>query len=98
MGGRAGLAAPRVVAVTSLGNGRSAINFLPRVMAPVLMLNGKYDHFFPMETSQKPFYRLLETSPERKRYVVYEGGHSVPHEKLISETLDWLDRCLGPVR
>jgi hypothetical protein len=49
-------------------------------------------------TFPKPFYRLLETSPERKRYVVYEGGHSVPHEKLISETLDWLDRYLGPVR
>jgi dienelactone hydrolase len=74
------------------------INFLPRVTVPVLMLNGKYDHFFPVETSQKPFYRLLGTPPDRKRYVVYEGGHSVPREKLISETLVWLDRYLGPVR
>jgi dienelactone hydrolase len=74
------------------------INFLPRVTVPVLMLNGRYDHFFPVETAQKPFYRLLGTPPDRKRYVVYEGGHSVPREKLISETLDWLDRYLGPVR
>lgn len=73
-------------------------NFLPRVTVPVLMLNGKYDHFFPIETSQKPFNRFLGTPPARKRYVAYEGGQSVPREQLISETLDWLDRYLGPVR
>jgi eukaryotic-like serine/threonine-protein kinase len=31
-----------------------AFNFLQRVTVPVLMLNGKYDHVFPIETSQKP--------------------------------------------
>jgi hypothetical protein len=62
------------------------------------MLNGKYDHLFPVETSQKPFYRFLGTPPELKRYVVYEGAHAVPREKLISETLEWLDKYLGPVR
>jgi eukaryotic-like serine/threonine-protein kinase len=74
------------------------INFLPRVTAPVLMLNGRYDHFFPVESSQKPFFRLLGTPEADKKYVLYEGGHNVPREKLIGETLGWLDRYLGAVK
>ncbi len=73
------------------------INFLPRIRIPVLMLNGRYDHFFPVETSQLPMFRLLGTPPERKRHVIYDGGHFVPRTLLISEVLDWLDRYLGPV-
>jgi hypothetical protein len=53
---------------------------------------------FPPETSQEPFYRLLGTPKEHKRRVVFEGGHSVPRHHLIRESLDWLDRYLGPVR
>ena len=74
------------------------INFLPRVTVPVLMLNGRYDFFFPLETSQQPFFRLLRTSSEHKRMFVYEDGHSVPRTELIKETLDWLDLYLGPVQ
>ena len=74
------------------------INFLPRVTVPVLMLNGRYDFFFPLETSQQPFFRLLGSPAEHKRLFVYEDGHSVPRTELIKETLDWLDRYLGPVR
>ena len=74
------------------------INFIPRIKVPVIMLNGKYDHFFPVETSQKPFFRLLGTPADQKRYVVYEGGHFVPRTQLISESLSWLDKYLGPVR
>lgn len=73
-------------------------NFLPRIKMPVLMLNGRYDHFFPIETSQLPMFRLLGTPPDRKRHVIYDGGHFVPRGLLISETLDWLDHYLGPVR
>ncbi len=73
-------------------------NFLPRATVPVLMLNGRYDFFFPLETSQKPFFELLGTPPEHKKMFVYEKGHSVPRTELIKETLNWLDRYLGPVR
>jgi len=73
------------------------INFLPRITIPVLMLNGRYDHFFPVETSQIPMFRLLGTPPDHKRHVIYPGGHFVPRTLLISEVLDWLDRYLGPV-
>ena len=73
------------------------INYLPHVRIPVLMLNGKYDFFFPTETSQRPFYERLGTPPADKKRVVYEGGHDVPRPRLIAETLAWLDKYLGPV-
>jgi pimeloyl-ACP methyl ester carboxylesterase len=74
------------------------INFLPRITQPVLMLNGQYDHYFPVESSQRPMFRLLGTPADRKRQVISEGGHFVPRPQLVRETLDWLDRYLGPVR
>ena len=74
------------------------INFLPRITVPVLMLNGRYDYYFPVESSQRPFFRFLGTPSQHKRQVISEGGHSVPRTQLIAETLNWLDRYLGPVR
>jgi formylglycine-generating enzyme required for sulfatase activity/dienelactone hydrolase len=68
------------------------VNFLPRITVPTLMLNGKYDFFFPVETSQVPMFRLLGTPPDQKRYVVEEGSHFVPRTRLIQETLTWLDK------
>jgi formylglycine-generating enzyme required for sulfatase activity/dienelactone hydrolase len=72
-------------------------HFVTRLTIPVLMLNGRHDMFFPVETSQKPMYQLLGTPDEHKRHVIAEGGHDVPRQLLIRETLDWLDRYLGPV-
>ena len=74
------------------------LNYLPRIRLPVLMLNGKYDFFFPTETAQLPFYRRLGSPAADKRYVVHEGGHDVPRPQLVFETLAWLDKYLGPVR
>lgn len=73
------------------------VNYLPRVKVPVLMLNGKYDFFFPTETAQRPFFERLGTPAANKKWVVYEGGHDVPRPILISETFAWLDKYLGPV-
>jgi pimeloyl-ACP methyl ester carboxylesterase len=74
------------------------INFLPRITIPVLMVNGKYDHILPTETAQKPMFQRFGTPPDRKRWVVYEGGHLAPRAVLITEALNWLDQYLGPVR
>ena len=74
------------------------LNFLPRVKIPVLMLNGKNDTFFPLETSQKPMFKLLGTDEKDKKFIVYEGGHLVPRSELIKESLAWLDKYLGPVK
>ncbi len=43
-------------------------------------------------------FDLLGTPPEHKRHVIAEGSHYVPRPVLIRETLDRLDRYLGPVR
>jgi serine/threonine protein kinase/cephalosporin-C deacetylase-like acetyl esterase len=74
------------------------LNFAPRVRIPTLMLNGRYDHWFPFETSQEPMFRLLGTPPANKVQRIYETGHYVPRHILIKETLDWLDHYLGPVK
>ena len=74
------------------------INFLPRVVQPVLMLNGKHDMFFPVETSQKPMFDLLGTPKKDKKIFVYESGHLVPKNEFVKETLLWFDHYLGPVK
>lgn len=74
------------------------LNFVSRVKVPILVLSGRFDDVFPLETSAKPMFQLLGTPPERKRHVVSDGGHFVPRPQFIRETLDWLDRYLGPVR
>ncbi len=74
------------------------INFLPRILQPVLMLNGKHDMFFPIETSQKPMYSLLGTPKEKKKMIIYESGHLVPRADFVKETLLWYDKYLGPVK
>jgi len=73
------------------------VNFLPRVKQPTLMLNGKYDFFFPVLSSQEPFYRLLGTKKEQKKHLIYESGHNIPRNELIKEILNWLDQQLGGV-
>ena len=74
------------------------INFLPRMKSPYLMLNGKNDTFFPLETSQKPMFKLIGTAEKDKKMIIYEGGHLVPRSDLIKETLVWFDRYLGAVK
>ena len=63
----------------------------------MLMLNGKYDFFFPYETSQLPYFELLGTPDELKKLVVHESSHSFPIAERARESLAWLDRHLGPV-
>ncbi len=63
------------------------------------MLNGRYDDTFPLESSQLPLFQLLGTPDENKKHVIYETGHGDLRPKdEIRETLDWLDKYLGPVR
>lgn len=74
------------------------INFTPRIKVPVLMLNGRFDFVFPVGSSQEPMFRLLGTPKEDKRRVVYDTAHDIPRNEQIKETLNWLDRYLGPVK
>ena len=74
------------------------VNFAPHVKAPVLMLNGRFDFIWPPRISQEPMFRLLGTPTEHKRRVVYDAGHDVPRTEMIRESLNWLDKYLGPVK
>ena len=65
--------------------------YTPRVTCPVLMLNGKYDVFFPLETSQDPMFEFLGTPDDQKKHYVFPSGHYVPRQKLIEEHLAWLN-------
>ena len=65
---------------------------------PILMVNGRYDYVFPLESSQKPMFRFLGTPEKDKRHAVFDGGHSPAHDQIIKEVLEWLDRYQGPVK
>jgi formylglycine-generating enzyme required for sulfatase activity/dienelactone hydrolase/predicted Ser/Thr protein kinase len=73
-------------------------HFVSRVRIPVLMLNGRYDSFFPHETAQVPMFKLLGTPEKNKRHFIYDTGHGAPRDQLIKESLEWLDKYLGPVK
>jgi serine/threonine protein kinase/formylglycine-generating enzyme required for sulfatase activity/dienelactone hydrolase len=74
------------------------INYITRVRIPTLMLNGKYDLTVPFEETAKPMFDLLGTPKGQKELRVYDTDHFVPRNELIKESLNWLDRYLGPVR
>jgi cephalosporin-C deacetylase-like acetyl esterase len=71
------------------------INFAPRVKTPLLMLNGRQDFTFPIESSQKPMFKWLGTPQADKHHGIYDGGHVFPFARIITDTLDWLDKYLG---
>jgi len=74
----------------------SVVNFLPRVKVPVLQFNGLYDTDFRFDNSAKPFFDLIGTAAKDKKHVVEATGHFVSYPVVIGETLDWLDKYLGP--
>ena len=74
------------------------LNFAPRVKVPTLLVDGRYDEFFPLETSQNVMFRFLGTPEKDKRHAVLEGGHIPPYDQMVKEILDWLDKYQGPVK
>jgi dienelactone hydrolase len=73
------------------------INYVSRIKIPVLMLNGKYDVTFPLETNVQLMFDLLGTPSKDKRLCVYESDHNLPRDGMIKETLNWLDKYFGNV-
>jgi formylglycine-generating enzyme required for sulfatase activity/cephalosporin-C deacetylase-like acetyl esterase len=72
------------------------VNFVSRVKQPVLMLNGRYDFFFPVESTQEPFYQLLGSKKDQKKHILYDTSHTIPRNERIKESTAWLDQYLGP--
>jgi pimeloyl-ACP methyl ester carboxylesterase len=74
-------------------------NSAPRVRIPVLMLGGRQDLIFPMETDQKVLFEAFGNEKSEKVFSEYDGSHAnlLTRPELIGEILDWLDTHLGPV-
>ena len=62
------------------------------------MLDGRYDFSFPTETAQRPMFNTFGTPKSDKRFVLLDSGHILPRNAVVKETLNWLDRYLGPVK
>jgi len=75
----------------------NVINFITHVEQPVLMLNGRYDFFFPVDSTQDPFYQMLGSKKDRKKHLLYDTSHNIPRNELIKESTSWLDQYLGTV-
>jgi pimeloyl-ACP methyl ester carboxylesterase len=74
------------------------LNFAPRVRVPTLMINGRDDALFPVESSQNPLFQYLGVPATDKRHVLLDGSHNpLRFQEVIREALAWLDKYLGPV-
>ena len=73
----------------------AAVNYAPRITMPVLMIGGRYDYVFPLETAQQPLYDQLGTPTAQKTFLTYEMGHGpFPRNQLLRDVLPWLDQYL----
>jgi formylglycine-generating enzyme required for sulfatase activity/dienelactone hydrolase/predicted Ser/Thr protein kinase len=79
--------------------GGDQADFAPRMKKPVLMVNGRYDYTFPVETAQDPMFAMLGTPAADKQHVVLDTPHDVTERRpqLVAAVLAWLDRYLGRV-
>lgn len=75
------------------------VHFLPRVRTPVLLQNGRFDVYFPLETNARHFFRLLGTPDKDKYLCIYPAGHTVDIlNNYRKDLFDFLDKYLGPVK
>jgi dienelactone hydrolase len=69
------------------------VNALPRIRRPALVLNSEFD-VVPLQNARR-YFELLGTPAADKKHVIAPGGHFVPRDLLIRETLEWLDTHVG---
>ena len=75
-----------------------ALNYAGHITMPLLLLSGRHDFVYPLETVAKPLFERIGTPGERKRHVVFDAGHMMfPRGPMIQEVLRWLNHHLGPV-
>lgn len=67
------------------------MNFAPHIKIPKLMVNGRYDEQFSLETEAEPLYKLLR---EPKSMEIFDGGHTPPPEIAVPLISRWLDANL----
>jgi eukaryotic-like serine/threonine-protein kinase len=77
-----------------------AINFVPHVKIPVLMINGRYEFVVSVEKLQKPMFRWFGTPEKDKRHVLLDTTHYALEARgaAVREILGWFDKYLGAVQ
>jgi eukaryotic-like serine/threonine-protein kinase len=75
-----------------------AVNYVPRIKIPTLMLNGRHDYIVSLETDALPFFNSLGTPAKDKKLCLYESDHYIPKNDMVKEVLGWLDKYFGPVK
>lgn len=76
-------------------------HFLSRVRQPTVMINARWDSFYPLETAGRPFFDNLGTPQDQRKLVIIDANHGVlsyARDRVVGEALGWLDEYLGPVR
>ncbi len=73
----------------------NSIFFASHVRQPKLMLNGRYDEFWPLHSAIEPMYKVLR---EPKRLELCDCGHVPPVEIAAPLINSWLDATLRPVK
>jgi hypothetical protein len=76
-------------------------NFLPRVKQSTIVINARFDSFYPLEASGRPFFDYLGTPEDQRKLVVIDANHGVlsyARNQAVGEALEWLEEHLGPAR
>ncbi len=76
-------------------------NFLPRVKQPTVMINARWDSFYPLDTAARPFFENLGAPEDQRKLIIIDANHGVlsyARNQVVGEALEWLDTYLGPVR
>lgn len=72
-------------------------NFLPRVRQPTVMINARWDSFYPLETAGRPLFDNLGAPDDQKKLVIIDASHGVfsyDRDRVVAESLDWLNTYL----
>jgi hypothetical protein len=72
-------------------------HFLPRVRQPTLMINARWDSFYPLETAGRPLFDNLGAPEDQKKLVIIDASHGVfsyDRNRVVAESLEWLDTYL----
>ena len=64
-----------------------------------MMINGRFDHVYPLEQSQKRLFDLLGSPPGQKVHILLDTGHfAFAPNTIATHASDWFDEHLGAVR
>lgn len=75
-----------------------ALNYAAHITTPLLLLSGRHDFVYPLESAARPLFERIGTPADRKRHVVFDAGHMMfPRGPMTQEILGWLNHYLRPI-